>query len=317
MNIENKTRGMIEAAMIVTLTSVFAVMGTYIPLLTFILLLIPVPFIILAKRRGLSFTLLGLVVASLIISMVTGPVSAFFTMLTPGVMAIVIGYMLSKNYSPGKILIGGSIGAIVSTTILIQITTSIMGVTITDMMTDMMKQSVDMQLSIYKNLKYDETQIQQISSQWEQISKMGMMMIPSMIIIMSTLFSYINYLVASKILKRVSKEEVSELPPLRYVTLPKNIVMGSFLILALTYISGYFNVVNYNTLVLNVLIIFQVVFSIQGLAIVSFFMHKFKLRKPVRIIIYIFVVFSGSFTVILSTLGFVDAIMNIRRLERS
>ena len=236
MNIENKTRGMIEAAMMVTLTSVFAVMGTYIPLLTFILFFIPVPFIILAKRRGLSFTLLGVVVASILIGMLTEPVHALFVVSLPGIIAIVIGYMMNKNYSPGKIFLGGTLAGLVSITITAQLGAIITGINVIDSITEMFKQSGDMVLSLYKTSGVANEQIQKIESNLDKIMEMVMITIPAAFIISSAFSSYINYSVASKVLKRVSKEDVSELPALRYVTLPKNIVMGSFLILALTYI---------------------------------------------------------------------------------
>lgn len=317
MNIEHKTRGMVEASMIAVMTSVFVIMGTYIPLLSFILVLIPVPLIILAKRWGMNFSILSSIVATFIIAMMMDPLSAFATMITPTIVANIIGYMIKRKYSPGQIIFGASIGAIVSIALLIQLTSILSGVDVIQMIKSGTEEAMKMSISIYENMNVDKTRIEEMVKTFDLMKEITLILIPSSVIFMGILFTHMNYLVASKVINRIDKEKVQVVLPLRYISLPKNIVMGSFIILLLTYAYSYLKMPNYETLVVNVFIIFRMAFVIQGLGVVSFFMHKYRVSKAFRIIIYTFILLNGSFITILSAIGFVDAVMNIRRIERS
>ncbi|WZL73113.1 YybS family protein [Clostridiaceae bacterium 35-E11] len=314
MNIQNKTRAMIEAALMVAITCVFGIIGTYIPVLTFILFFIPVPFIILGKRHGMSFTVLSIIASAMIIGSFTEPIYSIFVVVLPGVTAIVMGYMMKKEYSPSKILIGGALAALISSLLSIRLGSLISGVEILSHMSEVFEEMTNMQIGMYKSMGVGEENLQNLEMTLEATRKLAMMIVPSAIILSSAFLAYINYVLTIHILRRIGYK-VETLPPLRYFRLPRSILMGTFLIAGLTMAARYFGFANYTTLVLNVFFIFQFIYLIQGLAVMSYFMISYRFAKPLRIFIYLFLLLSQRGAFIVATIGFIDAFVNLRKLK--
>ncbi|QEK13503.1 DUF2232 domain-containing protein [Crassaminicella thermophila] len=314
MNIQKKTRAMVEAALMTALTCIFAIMGTYIPVLTFILFFIPVPFIVLGKRHGIHFVILSIVASGIIVGSFTEPLQSIFVIGLPGITAIVMGYMMNKEYSPYKVLAGGSLAALVASLLSISIGSMIIGVDIVSQMSEAFKEAMDIQIKMYQTIGMEPEKLETLKKTLEATIQLVLMAIPAMLIFSSVFLSYINYVLTIRVLNRIGHKAES-LPPLRYIRLPKSILMGTFLIIGLTMATKYFKIVSYQSLVLNVFLIFQFVYFIQGLAVVSYFLHAFNLRKVLRVLIYILLLFNGMGTFMVAMIGFVDAIVNLRKLK--
>lgn len=305
---------MIEAALMVSLTCIFAIVGTYIPVLTFILLLIPIPFIILGKRHGIKYVVLSVFSSAVITGSLTEPIYAIFVITLPGITAIVMGYMMNKEYSPGKVLAAGAVAALISSIISIQLGAMISGVQTLSQVGQMFKETMDMSVQLYKSMGMEGEQLEQIQANLEATRQLAMVLIPSAILFSSTFLSYINYVLTISVLKRLGYK-VEGLPPLTHFRLPKSILMGTFLIIGLTMAIKYLEIVNYQTLVLNVFVIFQLIYLIQGLAVVSYFMIALRLGRFPRILIFLFLFFNQTGLFLLAMIGFTDSFVNFRKLQ--
>ena len=85
MSFRKNTRALVEAALMVAITCIFGIVGTYIPLLAFILFFIPIPFIILGKRHGIRFVILSIIASTAIVGSFTTPTYPVFVVLLPGI----------------------------------------------------------------------------------------------------------------------------------------------------------------------------------------------------------------------------------------
>ncbi len=316
MNSQKKTRGMVEASLMTALTCLFAIVGTYIPLLAFILLLIPIPFIVLGKRHGIHFVVLSIIASAIIIGSLTEPVYSVFVVALPGITAIIMGYLMYKEYSPGKILIGGAIGALAASLLSISLTAWISGVESIAYLSEIFKDAMEVQMQMYKTLGMGPQEIQNMKTSLEESMQIATMIVPSAIIVSSFFLAYINYVLSVQVLKRIGYK-VETLKPFSQFSLPKSIFMGTGIIMALTLLMKNVQGIDYSTLSANVLVIFQFIFLLQGLAVVSYFVNKLNQSKVLKILLFIFLVLNQIALIIIAILGFVDIIVNFRKLNKS
>ncbi|QXM06986.1 YybS family protein [Crassaminicella indica] len=318
MNTQKKTRALVEAALMAALISIFTILLIYIPILTPVIFLVPVPFIILGKRQGIYFTILAVVVWGLVITSLIGLMQTIFLVLFIGIPAIAMGYMMNKSYAPYKVLAGGAVAALLGMLLSISLVNVLSNVNVIDQVIKQMKTAMDIyikQMEMYKDMGVEPYKIKELKESLELFIQIIAMTIPAGMIVGSAFFVYMNYVIAIRILKRIGYK-VEGLMPLRYMSLPKSFIMGTFLIVGLTAITKYLNVVDFQTLVLNEFLIFQLIYFIQGIAVVSYFLNHFKITKVLRIFIYLLLLFSREGVLIIAVLGFIDAIINFRKLKR-
>ncbi len=140
------------------------------------------------------------------------------------------------------------------------------------------------------------------------------MIIPSSLIISAAIYSLINYLIATIIMKRTGMD-VSSVKKFSEFTLPNNIMVGTTIILVLSYFAGKLNVVDPQILFMNVLNLFIYVFLIQGIAIMFFYLEKWKFKRFAKILSVI-AVFLFQVTLTLAVVGWIDNVFDFRKLRQ-
>ena len=314
MNSQKNTRGMIEASLMAALTCVFAIVGTYIPFLAFVLFFIPIPFIVLGKRHGMHFVILSIIASAIIIGSLTEPLYSIYVVALPGITAIVMGYLMNKEYSPGKVLAGGAVAALAASLLSISLTALISGVGTITQITEMFKEVTEMQLRLYENMGTEAQQLEQMKTNMEATMQVAAMIIPAAIMMSSVFLAYINYIFTVRVLRRIGYK-IEPLKPLMEFYLPKSIMMGTFLIVGLTMLMKYVETINYTTLVANVFVIFQLIYLLQGLAVLSYFMSAFRMGKVLKTVIIVFLLFNQMGLFIMAMIGFIDVFVNFRKLS--
>lgn len=314
MNTQKKTRALIEASLMAAITCIFAVIGTYIPVLTFILYFIPVPFIILGKRHGMNFVILSIIASAIIIGSLTEPIYSVFVVLLPGIVAIVMGYMMKKEYSPGAVLAGGAAAALVSTGLSISLASAISGINAFGQMSEIFTQVTEMQIDLMQRMGMEAEKMEQMKKNLENTARMAVMVIPAAVMLSAVFLSYVNYVLTVYILNRIGYK-AEHLPPLQNIRLPKSILAGSFLIILLTLLTRYLNIIHYETLVVNVFVVLQFIFFVQGIAVILYFMKAYGLTKPMRILIFLFLLFNQMGAFMVAIIGLTDSLVNLRKIQ--
>lgn len=314
MSFRKNTRALVEAALMVAITCIFGIVGTYIPLLAFILFFIPIPFIILGKRHGIRFVILSIIASTAIVGSFTTPTYPVFVVLLPGITAAVMGYMMNKGYSPSKVLLGGTVASIASSVLSMALTSVLVGISTMDQLGEMFQQIIDMQVRIYEGMGADTYQIEEVRKNLEAITQAALMVIPAAVVLSSAFLTYLNYVIAIHVLNRIGYQ-TEKLPPVQHFRLSKSFLMGTFLIIALTILIKNLNIVHYETLVSNIFVIFQFIYFVQGLAVISFYMTAFRVHRLLQGIIFLFLLLNQFAFFAASVLGFLDAFINFRKLK--
>lgn len=317
MDTQKKTRALIEASLMAAIAAILAIVHTYVPFLGFILYFIPVPFIILGKRHGIGFSILSVITAAVIVGSLTQPLT-MFVILLPGIIAVVMGYMMNKQYSASMIFLGGSIAAIVSLILSNSLATAVSGMSMYQILNEVFTEAGRIQIEFMQSIGMDAANVEQRRIEMENMTKLILMIIPTLIIMGGVFFTYINYVLTVFILKRIGYKAEAippKLPPLKELRLPRSFLMGTLLIIILTALTRYLNIVHFDTLVVNIFLIFQFIFFIQGLAVILFFMSVYKASKLLRIVIFFFLLFNPMGAFMVAMIGLIDSFLNLRKLQ--
>lgn len=314
MNTRKKTSAMVESALITAIAVVFALAGIYIPFLTILLTFLLVPFTIIGAKNGLRYSILSLVVATLMLGGFMDPLRAIAFFVVAGLSSIVMGYMIRKKYSSGSTVIFGSIALVIAFMISFALMPKIIGYGPIEMLEEVFKQSREMYEGLIAMSGVETEMVEEMLTRMDQMESLYLLIFPASIIMSSVVITYINYITSGIILRRIGFS-VPKPRSFAYFRLPRNFMMGALVIVILTYLTSRFSLVKSDALNANIVYLFQIIFIVLGLSVVSFFLEKRGIGKVLRRVILVFILLNPIFSLVLFFVGLADAMMNIRKLE--
>jgi len=308
----SQTSRLTESAFIAGILLIFAIIGTLIfPFIDYIYAL---PAIILAKRHDYKASIMALVTAGVIASILLGVQAGLYYLVLYTPMAATMSYFIDKDRKPAMTIAFGGLAYLISFIILLFIMQLFLGLNLIEYVTEAFQQSFEMQEGLFSKFEGFQEQLESNREMYDNMLELMIMIMPGILIATSLSMVVINYMVAQKIGKRL-KAKIRPLGDFKNFKLPNNIVLGMLVIFGLTMLVGQFNIVDYNTLSANVLFLFQIVFFIQGLALVRFFMDKYNINRFLRVLIIIFIIINPAFSLAVILAGIVDVLFDFRKLK--
>ena len=319
------TRQITEAGLFAGILTIFIVGSFYIPLLgTVLYFLAPLPVIILTIRNTVLNVLVSSVVAILLSSMLV----SFLVGISMGALALciglTIGLSIKKFESTLKAIALGSLGALIALAISLGMSYVVMGISMDQIIDDMFSLSsefqteIDTRVEVYAATLPIEQQekikaaMSESSSNMEMLLDVVKILFPASILLMSAMFSSVNYIAAIQVLKRL-KIAHRPLGSFKTFTYPKHLAYGSASMLLGAYVLGRLGIVDMAVVMLNFMYLFLMVFLIQGLSVGYFFLSM-RMSKGLSIALLTGLSLFG-FLNILSLVGFMDVMMDIRKLQ--
>lgn len=320
MNRNLKTSSMTEAALISGILVIFACISSF--LFSPLMFIYPIPAIILAKRRGLKYGIMSLVGAGIIISMLLGIQIGIVFLLLFSPFGIALSYGICKDENPNKIIIIGSGFFMISFLVMILGIQALTGINFIEQMVEIFNESYNISKSlITKTINEADMNKQQIKdalSFMEQSSKMLVetirLQFPSVIISGAILLSYMNYFVVSKFAKRFSIN-IRQNTNFAYFSFPRTFIIAMSALLILSIFLKYLNM-NFIAIQLNILMISIMAMFVQGLAVMKFFLMKFKINKILGILLILIVIINPVISQSVMVIGVIDLILDIRKLNK-
>lgn len=314
MNTRNKTSAMVESALITAIAVIFTLVSMYIPVLNVLLMFLPAPFIVIGAKNGLKYNILSLIAAGIMIGTFTGPLRAVIFLGTTGLSSAFMGYMIQKKNSSNLIILVGTIASIVGMIINFALMPKIFGFGPLEALENTFVQAREMYKGFSGFPGIDPAQLDQVLNVLDQMKKLALLVFPSSIIVGSVVTTYINYIASGSILRRTGFD-IRKPNKLSHFRLPANFMMGSLVIVLLTYLANRFNIVKSVALNFNMMLLFQEIFTLQGLAVASFFLEKNNLGNGLRRTILVFAYIIPITRGISFFMGLTDVVLNIRKLE--
>jgi len=296
-----------EAALISAITSIFAISTIHLPILSILIILIPVPFMVLAYRHGSRYSTLSFITFSLLTGSFTGIMYTIFLISIFGPMTFIMGYYIKRQRESYLVIGAGTIASILSILIIFQLTSYIGGFNIVDEIAFVAENIVSTQVEMLKTMD-----VGVLSA--DEILNYLLMIVPGILIIQSVFVAIGNYYLTASILKRFSSKDV-ELPQFSTFILPTNIVLGSFIIFTLSYLTRYIQGIYHASLITNVTLLFIFLFFIQGISVISFLIKRTRTPKAIRILLIGMIFLISPLLTAVSFIGLVDSIIDVRKLR--
>ena len=190
-----------------------------------------------------------------------------------------------------------------------------LGVDIVKLLESSFSDMLEVQLETFENMGLSNYEFFSMKELLEDLFKQILLIIPSMLLIISFFVGYINYLLSGIILKRLDIQIV-KIPKFSRFSLPKDIIIGSVLMIGLTFLSGQLGFSYYEAVLVNLGSLITVAFFIQGFSVVDYLLNKLQFKLFFKIIIYISFIFNQTFISIITIVGFVDLVFDLRKIRK-
>lgn len=137
--------------------------------------------------------------------------------------------------------------------------------------------------------------------------------LPATMLVWSTIIAYFEYMIIS-IISRRAKYPLPELTKLKDFSMPKKALWGWILIYLMTFVVTLLGFMDSNILQINIQVLFQFAFQIQGLAVVFYFCDSKKWPKVVAVILCLFFLPTAIGQMLLCMIGFLDLGFGLRKI---
>ncbi|MBE6020134.1 MAG: DUF2232 domain-containing protein [Clostridiales bacterium] len=305
MDIQEHRKAVKSGIIAVAVMSIIGTLAPVIPAATLLVYLAAVLFFVCAKRYGFIFTLPFLIAAYVFVAFGTSFITAIADILAPGLAALVMGELMKLNREQSEVVLKGILtGALCNLA-------SVAALKITEEVSLLSQLRTAVDTIISTGISSGELTAQAAQS-LEEAYEVMLQMVPAFLvagIMLGTVFVYF----AGCAIMRKTGEEMYKFLPFKEFSFSKSIIFGGIIILILSYIIGAVGLVNSDVLLLNICMVLAAMFSLQGLAVLSFISSM--VRIP-RILIFIFVLLlmlSMIGILILFFIGLVDLAMDLRK----
>jgi uncharacterized protein YybS (DUF2232 family) len=308
------TKSLVEGALLAAINIILSIMALYMPILgTFATLVWPVPIVILGIRHGLRTSILSTVVAGIFVAILSGPFQAVNIVISFGLIGIAMGWAINKKLSPFKVLSIGGAASLISKVALVFITMLVIGINPLTEEINLLKESFSMAGSLYEKLGMDPQTVETTIESFTRSLELLPLVIPGVFIMASALDTFLTYIVTKAVLSRMG-QRLEDLTPFWLWRFPDFTVafflFGNLLVLLET----YWPVGVLKAIGMNIVLVFGFVFFIQGFSLLAFFLGKYDVAKPLRLLIVFFVLFNPLFLQILFFAGLFDILFNFRKI---
>ncbi|MTI46225.1 DUF2232 domain-containing protein [Sporosalibacterium faouarense] len=311
MNLGEKTRAIAETSITTTLMVAFALIGLY--FIPTVIIFFPIPFIVIGVRHGTKYNILALIASSLLIGVLTNLIIGLLMFITFGFLSISFSYMLKRKFKQNNVLIFSFGVALVSILLSITMFDVISGTSLIESMEGYLNDVLTMQVEGLKGLDISSYELSQMEDYMKSLFDYMLVLFPFFILTSAIVTTYVVYWGAVVVLRRFGYKNIT-LAKFKLFNLPKHIILGSVIMILGSIIIKYIKVLYFESIFINITAIIIFVFFLQGLAVIIYFMDKFKLNKVLKVILVILAIINSA---VISLVGLIDVLFNLRKLGKS
>jgi len=296
-----KLRPTVEGAFLAALTVILYLSSVYIPLFGFFLsFFCPLPVLFLVIRWDLRTGLLAAGVATLIVAF-TGLIPALLC-ISYTLIGVFLGYAIKKRYSFFEVIGFGSVVSLLSKLALIGMALALTGKNPITENLQIMEEAFQKTSQMFGNLGEDT---------FKQVLNMVSLALPAILVVASVFDTTLNFFLGKWVGKRIGIT-FPEYPAFRNWRFPVSVFWMFILSWVFVLFGG--NTV-FGKIGLNLQIVTQTLFIVQGVAIVYFFLSSYIQSRVIKIAILLFIVFQPLLSSILSWVGVLDTWFDFRKIN--
>ena len=288
------TRSVVESGILTALMIVFAMIGLSVPMLGFFgSILVPMTIAVVGVRHGFRWSILSVVSAVIAIAFLLGPLTALIEGGVFGVIGILIGYGLRKQWSVSRLLIFPAIVLMLAVVVQFWASAWVMNLDPAQMWTSLGEQLEETMRDMYVNQGLSEEQIGvAMDSLQDQLSIMKKVLVAGLFCSGIAISYIINYF-ARLVLGRIGTYEIPEIPTIQGWRIP-DWALHIFLVGLISYFVKqyvpFLEYIGYNLMYLGGIMLF-----IRGISCIWRISESYTSSRLVRwIVLAIFIAMSQS-----------------------
>jgi len=276
----------------------------------FFFLAIPLPILFYRSKLGRPGGFIIPVASFTIMAVILGGLSLdFLLFLGLLILGFVMGELIEKHLSVEKIVLY-TCGCVLLTIFLgVILYSNISHTGVTSLVSEYVSKSLELTIAMYEEKGISEENIQELSSYLHEIEYVMVRIIPAMVAVLTLFTSWASLLLA-RVLLQNKDPNFPEWGSLNRWKAPEHLVW-SVIVCGLLLFLPHETV---NIFAMNAFIILLTVYFFQGVAIVSFFFESKKFPLILKAFIYSLIAFQPLLLLFITSLGFFDIWLNLRRL---
>lgn len=270
-----KTSAMVEAGILAAIAIVMALISMYVPVLgAFVNFLWPLPIVICGCRHGFKWSVMTLLVATIIIAVIISPINAFFLAAIFGLLGLILGECMRRHLPPMQMMLYGSIGAVLALIINIVLSFLVLGIDPIEMIFTSFHESLNQLAAYYREHGMGEEEIKKIVDGYAEMLRMMRIIMPGAFLLCAPVMAFINYIAAKKILTKLG-ESFTDFPPFVKLQVPGWVLWPyGISLLAVTYFYQTDQSSWLYTLSVNVQTVCSFVLVLQGIVLLYWFVES-------------------------------------------
>lgn len=313
-------KALTEAGIITALTVIINLINIYIPLLSiFINFIAPIPITLLYIRQNYKVTLISIAASGIFIAMLYNPINALSSIFLIGLTGISLGYCIKNKKEFGITIVFVAISFVLGIIFylfiyIIFISKNGIYEFITQILTGF-KQSLELSKSIYMKSGISGNQAAALQEMLTIFTPEYIMkLIPAIIIIVSFISSYLNYIITLVVLKRL-RYKVEKVKPISqwYMNTRIGTLIGIILVVGMLLHRKNIPIGDY--LANSSGIVLQFILLLDGIALAAYYLiDKYKLSKKIGALIILLTAMS-QLSLLYTIVGFIDMVFDFRKLD--
>lgn len=305
-----------QASMIVTLGILLSLITTYVPILSVLSLLIPIPYAMIGTLTDNKYSVLSLITTFFILLFSVNLIYATSICIMSALPGIAIGSFarqLQKEENANKFepVYMGTIVVVICTIVFFVISNVFFGTNILEDMKNMINETMSIQMDILKSSGIELAQNIKV----DDFVQFMFNMIPTMLFLQGILISFIIYYLEIVILRRIRKTKL-QLPNVVEFYLPGNAVTISLILYLLVLFIDIIGIkIHTDLIIINLQMVFNFMFIIQGIAVAIYYAKQwFKQNQSKKVFISGVLLYMTGFLGI-SLVGMLDSVIDFRKVR--
>ncbi|WP_459502789.1 YybS family protein [Bacillus sp. C1] len=304
-----RTRIITEGAVMLAVYAVLLLLSLYVPLLgIFAMFALPLPFLLFMVRFPFSSTCMLLVASLFVTVIVSSPLSLVNTCMS-GIIGIALGYMYKKEKRPVEVLLVGMLAYLFSYVLIYVVSIKFFNIDFLKEMQGMFKDAIEQSEKIMKAAGQPISKEQK--DLFKQFGDMIRVLLPSLLVVVSIISSWITVLVAENVLRRLKYTAVSW-PKFRDIRLPKSMVWYYVVFILLSTFIKVESGSYLDMVFSNLYVIFSLLLAFQGFSCIAFWTHIKGYSKAIPIISFVLVMIIPILFPLVTILGIIDLGFSLR-----
>jgi len=308
-----RTRALTEGALLAALTIVMYVADIYTKLLLYV---IPVPVAILVIRNGVRTGVLATLVAALGVGAILGPIDGLIVLVRVGFIGIALGALLARK-RPWVISLAGtsvaSLAAFVSDFLLASWASGLSPGAMIVKVQEGLTEAGQRTMELYQKIGVPEESLGLVKQMMELMPVWLKTFLPSVLVIGAVFSAAIAYAATRWILLRM-KRDVQPIPPFADWRIDWRFAWGLIGALVLAYAVPGANLGLVRSVTTNAVVVYVMVYSVFGIAVLWSLLGSMNVPKGFRIIIALFIYMTPPLNWLLPMAGMLDGWLDFRKL---